>query len=110
MGHRDEARELLTETLSTSIDIQCYIPMVFTLPMTLPILVEEDPDLATYVYQQVKKDPFLAKAQLFDDLIYKNLPAEITDVRDMEIKGGPERREALWETARLVLEKWSYNR
>jgi predicted ATPase/DNA-binding SARP family transcriptional activator len=107
LGHRDEAKKLLNEALTTSMNTQGYVPMVFALPMTLLILVNEDPELATFVYQQVKRDPFLAKAQLFDDLVYKSLPEEITSLPEVEISGGPERREALWVTAKMILEKWT---
>jgi len=107
LGHRDETRNLLTKALCTSIQIQCYIPMVFTLPMTLLILAEEDPELAIYVYLQVKSDPFLSVAPLIEDLVYKNLPDEIMGIPEVKIGGGPERQEALWETANLIHEKWA---
>ena len=81
--------------------------MVFTLPMTLLILAEEDPELAIYVYLQVKSDPFLSVAPLIEDLVYKNLPDEITGIPEVKIRGGHERREALWETANLIHEKWA---
>ena len=102
---REKARVLLTEALSSSIRIQCYIPVVFTLPMTLPILAEGDSELAIYVYRQIKRDPFLARAQLFKDLIYQDLPDEIAGLTEIKIEGSPVRREALWATAQMVLEK-----
>jgi hypothetical protein len=107
LGHRGQTRNLLSEALSTSTRNQCYLPMVFALPMTLPILAEGDPDLAIYVYQQVKMDPFLAKAPLFEDLVYRDIPEEISSLPDVKIEGGHQRREALWATAKLVLEKWA---
>jgi tetratricopeptide (TPR) repeat protein len=106
LGDQDKARKLLTEALSTSIDIQGYIPMVFTLPVTLLLLVEEDVLFAKKVYTQVRHDPFMSKAQLFHDLVYKHLPEEITSMPVEMVEHSPEHREALWETARFVLEKW----
>jgi tetratricopeptide (TPR) repeat protein len=102
---REKARDLLTEALSTSVRIQCYIPMVFTLPMTLPILAEGDSELAIYVYRQIKSDPFMAKAQLFEDLVYQDLPDEVAGLTEIKIEGGPVRRKALWAITKLILEK-----
>lgn len=87
--------------------IQGYIPMVFTLPITLLILAQEKPKLAGYVYQQVRRDPFMSKAQLFHDLVYKHLPDEITDIPVEMVEHNAEYREVLWATARLLLECWT---
>ncbi len=106
LGNTDIAKGILINALSIAIETQGYIAMVFCLPMTLLILAKENLDLATDVYQQVKSDPFLAKAQLFYDLVFKHLPVEITCISEVEIKSGPQNREALWATAKLVLKKW----
>jgi hypothetical protein len=79
--------------------------MVFTLPMTLPILAEGDSELAIYVYKQIKNDPFLVGAQLFKDLVYQDLPDDVAGLTETKIEGGPVQREALWATAKLVLEE-----
>ena len=105
LNDREKARDLLIEALSSAVRIQCYIPMVFTLPMTLPILAEGDSELAIYVYRQIKSDPFLARAQLFKDLVYQDLPDEVAGLTEIKIEGGPARRKALWATAKLILEK-----
>ena len=102
----EEAHHLLEEALSTAIEIQGYIPMVFALPMTLLFLAEEDIKFTARVYKQVRCDPFMGKAQLFHDLVYKHLPEEITTVPVEMVEHNPEHREALWETTRLVLAKW----
>jgi len=109
LGDRVQARKLLTEALSTSIEIQGYIPMVFTLPVTLLLLVEEDLQFAANVYTQVRRDPFMSKAQLFHDLVYKHLPEEITSVPVEMVQHSSKHRAALWDTARLVLKKWPGN-
>jgi tetratricopeptide (TPR) repeat protein len=99
------ARKLLAEALSTTIDTQNYIPMLFSLPITLLVLVKDDPILAARVYEQIQRDPFMHKAQLFKDLVYKCLPEEITSLQVETVAHSDEHRESLWETARLVLEK-----
>jgi hypothetical protein len=106
LGDREQARKLLTEALSTCIDIQGYIPMVFTLPITLLLLAEEDIKFATKVYEQVQRDPFMSKAQLFHDLVYKHLPESMTATPVEIVEHNSEHREALWDTARLVLSHW----
>jgi hypothetical protein len=94
---------LIIESLSTAIAMQAYIPLVFTLPITLPLLAEEDLQMATKVYPQIRRDRFMSKAQLFHDLIYKHLPDELTAISVDTVDHGDEHLTALWETARLVL-------
>ncbi len=105
-GNWQAARQCLQAALATAIDMQGYIPMVFTLPVTLLILAREDPELAAHVYRQVRRDPFLGQAQLFEDLVYQYLPPQIRALEVGAVQGGPPRRAALWSTAKLVLEKW----
>lgn len=106
LGNQDKGKEILKVTLSTAIEIQSYIPMVFILPMTLLFLADEDLTLASEIYQQVMRDPFLGKAQLFYDLVYRYLPDEITSVPVDTVETDPEHREALWAAARKVLAAW----
>jgi hypothetical protein len=106
LGKPDQAKKILIKALSKSIDIQGYIPMVFNLPMTLLILADENPTLAAEVYQQVRRDPFLGKAQLYHDLVYNHLPDEITSIPVKTVETSPEHREGLWAAARKVLAAW----
>jgi predicted ATPase/DNA-binding SARP family transcriptional activator len=103
LGDRDQARKLLTEALSTAIDIEAYIPMVFSLPITLLLLAEEDVDFTEKVYKKIRRDRFMSNAQLFHDLVYKHLPEEITAPPVETGAHSDEHREALWKTTRLVL-------
>jgi predicted ATPase/DNA-binding SARP family transcriptional activator len=102
LGDRVQARELLTEAMSTGIQMQAYIPIVFTLPITLLLLVEENLEFAKKIYTQVRRDCFMSNAQLFHDLVYKHMPDELTEVNVETIEHSDEHREALWETAKLV--------
>jgi DNA-binding SARP family transcriptional activator/predicted ATPase len=106
LGKPCQAKKILTEALSTSLDIRGYIPMVFILPVTLLILANEDPQLGAEVYHQIMRDPFLGKAQLFKDIVYKYLPDEITAIPVKTVETSPEHREKLWATARKVLATW----
>ncbi|MFN2235557.1 MAG: tetratricopeptide repeat protein, partial [Anaerolineales bacterium] len=106
LGNWKRARQLLQEALTTTIEIQGYIPMVFILPVALLILSREDPALAAPVYQQVRSDPFMSKAQLFHDLVYQYLPDEITALTFEVVEQSPKHRKNLWATARSVLGKW----
>jgi hypothetical protein len=70
------------------------------------ILADEDLELGIEVYQQVMRDPFLGKAQLFKDIVYKYLPDEITTIPVETVETSPEHREGLWAAARKVLATW----
>ncbi len=94
-----KAKDILLDMLSTSIDIQGYFPLVFTLPITLLFLAEEDIEFAIKVYTLVRRDRFMSKAQLFHDLVYKYLPEQITSIPVEIVEHSPEYREALWETS-----------
>jgi hypothetical protein len=107
LGHPIKAKEILKETLSTALEIQGYIPMVYSLLMTLFPLVDQDPSLGAEVYQQVMRDPFLGKAQLLKDLVYQYLPDEITAIHVEPVETSSEYREVLWATARKVLATWT---
>jgi hypothetical protein len=85
--------------------MQAYIPMIFTLPVTLLLLVRENSEITARVYQQVRSDPFMSNAQLFHDLVYKHLPDEIIALPFEVVEHSPEHREKLWTTTKLVLEK-----
>jgi hypothetical protein len=85
--------------------MQGYIPMVFTLPITLLLLADDDIQSIKKVYTQVRRDPFMSKAQLFHNLVYKHLPEEISTLSVETVEHSDEHRETLWDIARLLLEK-----
>jgi tetratricopeptide (TPR) repeat protein len=108
LGNWDEALQLLVDALWTSIEIKGFIPMIFTLPMTVLFLARENPDEALTVYQNLRCSPFLAKAQYIEDIVYRFLPDEIIRApREMTIPEGDLHRH-LWSTAASVLSKWMY--
>jgi hypothetical protein len=102
MGDLVQAKELLIEAISIEIRIQAHIPMVFTLPTTLLLLVEIDLEFAKKIYEQVRQGRFMSNAQLFHDLVYENMPEELTEINVETVELSDAHREALWETARLV--------
>jgi hypothetical protein len=103
LGNRQAARQLLQEAIATATKIQAYIPMVFTLPVTLLLLVEEDIQFAKKIYRQVRRDGFMSNAPLFHDLVYQHLPDEITSIPVETVEHNDEHREALWKTAEELL-------
>lgn len=103
LGNISQAKEIITEALSTALHIQGYIPMVFNLPMTLLILANDNLELGAEVYQQVMSDPFTGRAPLFEDLVYQYLPDEIRSIPVNPVENSPKHRERLWAMARKVL-------
>ena len=102
----EEAHQLLQEALWTSIEIQGFIPLLFTLPITVLYLAHENPDEALTVYQDIQNSPFLANARFFEDIVYRFLPDEIiTAPKERTIPEGDLRRH-LWSTAASVLSDW----
>ncbi len=103
-----EAKDLLTEALWTTIEIQGFIPLIFTLPVVCLYFARNDPESAGRLYWEIQASPFLRNAPLFHDIAYKYLPD------DMIVASGPEMdpisdsalREHLWSTASRVLSTW----
>jgi tetratricopeptide (TPR) repeat protein len=109
LGDPEQTRELLIEALSATIKIKGYLPMVFALPVTLLLLAEEDLEFKKKVYRQIRRDRFMSNAQLFHDLVYKHLPEDNSSISVETVEHSDEHREALWETARVVLKKLTDN-
>jgi tetratricopeptide (TPR) repeat protein len=109
LGNKRTAHNLLKEALETEIEIPGYVAMIFTLPIALLILVEEEYAFTQKVYQQIRSDPFMGKAQIFEDLVYQHLPEKIRCFPISKAANTPEHHNALWNTARLVLSALSEN-
>jgi DNA-binding SARP family transcriptional activator/predicted ATPase len=106
MGQRkwDEAHQLLTEALWTSIEIKGFIPLVFTLPVLVSYLAHDDPSQAAGVLKQIQVSPFITNARYFFDTVFQFLPEDIRVTPIEEVAPNP--NEILWNTAASVLSKW----
>jgi predicted ATPase/DNA-binding SARP family transcriptional activator/tetratricopeptide (TPR) repeat protein len=103
LGYHSKGKEILERALSTAIEIQGYIPMVFALPISLVFLENEDINLVKAIFQVVRRDPFLGKAPFWDDLVYQSLANEIKRIPTETVETNPDHRDNLWAAARQVL-------
>ena len=83
-----------------------WIPLAGS--FTLLLLVEEDLEFAKNIYKQVRRDRFMSDAKLFQDLVYKHLPEELTEINVETVEHNKEHREALWNIAWLVLTNFDH--
>ncbi len=107
-GNLEEAHQLLTEALWTAVEIQGFIPLLFVLPVVSLYFTRTNPDQAAFVFEQVQSSPFLAKAPLFAEIVYKYLPDEIKEHVDSEDASpvGFDCSQRLWATASQILSSW----
>jgi len=107
-GDREEAYQLLTEALWTAIEIQGFIPLLFTLPIVSLYLASENPKQAHFVYCQIQNSPFLAKAPLFKEIVYNYLSEDIKELSDSAdiFPAELEFRQRLWASAANILSSW----
>ncbi len=106
IGDLDGARETLTDALWTAIEIQAFIPLIFTLPMTAFLVAADDPTRGAKIYHQAWQFPLVAKAKMFEDLVGRHL--EYTNVDEDVMIGvqGIDPRSALFASAGGVLANW----
>ena len=107
-GDWEEAYQLLTEALWTCIEIQGFIPLLFTLPIVSLYFANQDSERARFVYAQIQYAPFPARANLFKDVAYDHLPEAVRDISAFEdiIPADFDLRQRLWTTASEVLSSW----
>jgi tetratricopeptide (TPR) repeat protein len=106
LGEWEKAKQLILESLWTSIEIKGFIPLVFTLPMTLIILSRENVDMAINISKNITCLPILAKAQFFEDVVYNYLPEEIISATQEGSKPDGDMVNWLMSTAAGVLNNW----
>jgi predicted ATPase/class 3 adenylate cyclase/tetratricopeptide (TPR) repeat protein len=105
-GKWDEAHQSLTEAIWTAVEIRGFIPLVFTLPIALLYLAQDNPDSAGELYQQFKFSGFLVKAPYFNDIVYKFLPDSLKKCHPQELSKPDESNTDLWTAASRVLSSW----
>ncbi len=107
LGATREAREVLAEALWTAIEIQGFIPLVFSLPVAILHLEREASELARRLYPELQKSPFLARARLITDIAWKYLPEEFKAPSGAAAGGASELVPSLWAAASHVLSRWT---
>jgi tetratricopeptide (TPR) repeat protein len=105
LGDREEAHQFLMEALWTSIEIQGFIPLLFTLPVILLYLDQEDPSQAARLYQHIRVSNFLANARFFKDIVFRFLSVGVTSSQE-EAPPHPDLKRDLWATAASVISTW----
>ena len=107
LGNHEEAKHMLMDALWTSIEIQGFIPLIFTLPITVRFLQDEEPELAAKVYQQIKHLPFITGTSLIQDIVLRHLPQNLTKLQPQYGEVDPDSQlTTLVNAAAAVMSEW----
>jgi DNA-binding SARP family transcriptional activator/predicted ATPase len=111
LGNRVEAERHLLEALRIVVEIRAFIPLLHLMPV-IPLLLAdaEDPSLkerAVELYAMATGHPFVARAQLFEDIAGRYIRAATVDLSADVIAVAQARGRALdwWPTAETLLEE-----
>ncbi|HNB52751.1 MAG TPA: AAA family ATPase, partial [Anaerolineales bacterium] len=104
----EEAHQLLTEALWTAIEIQGFIPLLFTLPVASLYLAHHDPELGRKVFVGSQQALFISQTRLFEDTIYAFLPEDFRQASEVPptLHAENDAHMLLWATASQVLTTW----
>jgi hypothetical protein len=94
------------EALWTSIEMQAFIPLIFTLPIAVLYLAFEDTEQAAIVYQQIQSSPLLANSNFFKDIVDHYLPDVIIAKSQEKFDLQSDPKATLWDTASSILSSW----
>jgi tetratricopeptide (TPR) repeat protein len=111
LGNLDKAQQHLRKALEIVVEIRAFIPLLHLMP-TIPVVLadEADPRLkerAVELYALATSHPFVAKAQLFEDVAGGYVRDATASLSPDVIAAAQERGRALdwWETAEALLEE-----
>jgi DNA-binding SARP family transcriptional activator/predicted ATPase len=110
-GNHARAKEHLREALRICVDIRAFIPLLHLMPIIPVVLADEDDprlkERAVELYAMATSHPFVAKAQLFEDVAGRYIRASTADLPPDVVSAAQERGRALdwWETAEALLEE-----
>jgi DNA-binding SARP family transcriptional activator/predicted ATPase len=111
LGNRVEAERRLLEALEIVVEIRAFIPLLHLMPV-IPVLLAEaqDPRLkerAVELYTMATGHPFVARAQLFEDIAGRYIRAATVDLPADVVAAAQARGRALdwWATAETLLEE-----
>jgi tetratricopeptide (TPR) repeat protein len=109
LGNRAKARQHLLQALEIVVEIRAYIPLLHLMPI-IPVLLAEEEDLrlkerAVELYAMAESHPFVARAQLFEDVAARYIRAATASLPPEVIEQAHERGRTLdwWETAEALL-------
>jgi predicted ATPase/DNA-binding SARP family transcriptional activator/Tfp pilus assembly protein PilF len=111
LGGPEEAHAHFFEALEIVVEIRLFIPLLQVLPMIAVVLVDaDDPHLkarGVQLYALARSLPFVAKAQLFEDVAGRHIKAATASLPPEVVAAAQERGRALdwWETAEALLEE-----
>jgi tetratricopeptide (TPR) repeat protein len=106
LGNLQEAKNLLMEALWTSIEMRAFIPLIFTLPVTVLYLADENRKEAKSILKQIRTYPLLDKAQFFKDIVDRYLPDEVSAVAPNDNETLKDPQSVLWATASKIMSNW----
>jgi tetratricopeptide (TPR) repeat protein len=111
LGNWVEAQQHLHEALRICTDIRAFIPLLYLMPVIPVVLADENnPQLkerAVELYALATSHPFVAKAQLFEDIAGRYVRAATADLPPEVLEAAQARGRALdwWETAEELLQE-----
>jgi tetratricopeptide (TPR) repeat protein len=111
LGNRVEAQRHLTKGLELSVEIRAFIPLLHLMPVITLLLAEEDDASAKERTAKLQglciSHPFLSRAQLFEDIAWREVRAATEGLPADVFAGSQERGRELdwWETAEALLDE-----
>jgi tetratricopeptide (TPR) repeat protein len=111
LGDHEAAQRHLSEGLEITVQIRGFIPLLHLVPIVALLLAEEDDaaakERAVELQALAKSHPFLAKAQLFEDIAWREVRAATAALAPETIAAAQERGQGLdwWATAEQLLEE-----
>jgi tetratricopeptide (TPR) repeat protein len=109
LGNRTKTQKHLLEGLEIAVGIRAFIPLLHLMPIITLLLAEEDgasaKERAAELYGLSINQPFLAQAQLFEDIAWRQVRAAIETLPPGVVQAAQARGGALdwWETAETLL-------
>jgi predicted ATPase/DNA-binding SARP family transcriptional activator len=111
LGDREAARRHLSEGLQIAVQIRGFIPLLHLMPVITLLLAEQDAvtakERAVELHALSLSHPFLAKAQLFEDIAWRQVRAATASLPPDVVAAAQARGHALdwWETAEELLDE-----
>jgi tetratricopeptide (TPR) repeat protein len=111
VGNRGKAQQHLFEALEIVVEIRGFIPVLHLMPIITLLLAEEDhaaaQERAVELHALSLSHPFLAKAQLFEDIAWRQVREGTASLPPDVVAAAQARGRALdwWETAEALLDE-----
>jgi tetratricopeptide (TPR) repeat protein len=108
-GNRDQAQQRLLEALEIAVELRTLIPLLHLVPIVALVLADaEEAGLkirAAELHGLCMSHPFLSRAQLFEDIAWRQIRAGTASLPSDVVAAAQERGRALdwWATAEALL-------